>query len=62
LIDWLRLDGAQVTKPSIDPYREDIDTSVYLAGGRLTMSSPIIIRPPREWGAEQLERAKFVAH
>lgn len=62
LIDWLRLDGAQVTKPSIDPYREDIDTSVYLAKGRVVMSSPIVIRPPHEWGDVEVERAKFVAH
>ncbi len=62
LIDWLRLDGAQVTKPSIDPYREDIDMSVYLARGRLQMSAPLIIRPPTNWGPEQIEKAKFVAH
>ncbi|WP_291765415.1 FMN-binding glutamate synthase family protein [Caldivirga sp. UBA161] len=62
LIDWLRLDGAQVTKPSIDPYREDIDMSVYLAGGRLQMSAPLIIRPLTGWGLEQIEKAKFVAH
>jgi len=39
----LRSDGAQVTRPSIDPYREDIDTSFYLAQGKLYLSLPIIL-------------------
>ena len=39
--DWLRVDGAQVTRPSIDPYREEIETSSYLAFGRIRLSSPI---------------------
>lgn len=42
IVDWLRLDGAQVTRPSIDPYREDVDTSIYLARGRLYLSSPLM--------------------
>ncbi|MCG2909579.1 MAG: glutamate synthase-related protein [Stygiolobus sp.] len=42
IVDWLRSDGAQVTRPSIDPYREDIDTSFYLAQGKLYLSLPII--------------------
>ncbi|QIW24984.1 FMN-binding glutamate synthase family protein [Sulfolobus sp. S-194] len=42
IVDWLRSDGAQVTRPSIDPYREDIDTSFYLAGGRIYLSLPVI--------------------
>jgi len=42
IVDWLRSDGAQVTRPSIDPYREDIDTSFYLKGGELYLSLPII--------------------
>ncbi|GGM78871.1 glutamate synthase [Thermogymnomonas acidicola] len=33
LLDYLRIDGAQVTRPSVDPYREEIDTSVKLRGG-----------------------------
>ena len=40
LSDWLVVDGAQVTRPSIDPYREEIETSVYLGGTRLRLSSP----------------------
>ena len=32
IIDWLRLDGAQVTRPSIDPYRENINLDFYLSG------------------------------
>ncbi|BFH72594.1 FMN-binding glutamate synthase family protein [Sulfurisphaera javensis] len=42
IVDWLRSDGAQVTRPSIDPYREDIDTSFYLAGGKIYLSLPVI--------------------
>ncbi|MEM0173053.1 MAG: glutamate synthase-related protein [Sulfolobaceae archaeon] len=42
IIDWLRIDGAQVTRPSIDPYREEIDTSFLLKGGKLYISLPII--------------------
>lgn len=42
VVDWLRSDGAQVTRPSIDPYREDIDTSFYLAQGKFYLSLPII--------------------
>jgi len=42
IVDWLRIDGAQVTRPPIDPYREDIETSFYLAGGRIYLSAPMI--------------------
>lgn len=42
IVDWIRSDGAQVTRPSIDPYREDIDTSFILKKGRLYLSLPII--------------------
>ena len=42
ILDWLRSDGAQVTRPSIDPYREDIDTSFLLKGGELYLSLPVI--------------------
>ena len=42
IVDWLRSDGAQVTRPSIDPYREDIDTSFYLKGGEMYLSLPVI--------------------
>ncbi len=61
LIDWLRFDGAQVTKPAIDPYREDIDVSTTLAGGRLWLSMPVIIKPPSTWGGELIGAAKFIA-
>jgi glutamate synthase domain-containing protein 2 len=40
--DWLRSDGAQVTRPPIDPYREDIDTSFYLNHGKIYLSLPVI--------------------
>jgi glutamate synthase domain-containing protein 2 len=43
IIDWLRLDGAQVTRPSIDPYREDINLDFYLCGGEIMISMPVII-------------------
>ncbi len=42
--DWLRCDGAQVTRPSIDPYREEIETQVYLLGGRVRASIPVYLR------------------
>ncbi len=42
ITDWLRSDGAQVTRPSIDPYREDIDTSFYLSKGKIYLSLPVI--------------------
>ncbi|WP_084019904.1 FMN-binding glutamate synthase family protein [Vulcanisaeta thermophila] len=62
LIDWLRFDGAQVTKPAIDPYREDIDTTTVLARGRLILSAPIILRPPTQWGSDRIAMVKFAAH
>jgi len=42
ILDWLRSDGAQVTRPSIDPYREDIDVSIYLNYGKVYLSFPIL--------------------
>ncbi|WP_337860515.1 glutamate synthase-related protein [Ferroplasma sp.] len=42
IIDWLRLDGAQVTRPSIDPYRENIDLRFYLCNGKIKVSMPVI--------------------
>lgn len=39
--DWLQSDGAQVTRPSIDPYREEIETSCYLADGKIRLSLPM---------------------
>ena len=40
ILDWLVCDGAQVTRPSIDPYREEIETTCYLANGMIRLSSP----------------------
>jgi len=40
--DWLRIDGAQVTRPPIDPYREDVEQGFYLARGSLYISAPMI--------------------
>jgi glutamate synthase domain-containing protein 2 len=40
LTDWLVSDGAQVTRPSIDPYREEIEISSYVGGPDLRISSP----------------------
>ncbi|BBD71827.1 glutamate synthase [Sulfodiicoccus acidiphilus] len=60
IVDWLRIDGAQVTRPSIDPYREEIDSSVRLLGGKLPFSAPLgfdvrhaefELRDAIEWGA-----------
>jgi glutamate synthase domain-containing protein 2 len=49
ICDWLRTDGAQVTRPSIDPYREEIETSCYLAAGRIRLSNPVMFaRLPME--------------
>jgi glutamate synthase domain-containing protein 2 len=42
ILDWIRVDGAQVTRPSVDPYREEIDTSFILNKGRIKISMPII--------------------
>jgi len=39
--DFLKIDGAQVTRPSIDPYREPIETSCYLGNGKIRLSLPI---------------------
>jgi glutamate synthase domain-containing protein 2 len=40
LSDWLVSDGAQVTRPSIDPYREEIEISTFIGGPGLRLSSP----------------------
>ncbi len=49
--DWLRCDGAQVTRPSIDPYREEIETSTYLAHGDVRLSNPIYLGRLHEEGS-----------
>jgi glutamate synthase domain-containing protein 2 len=40
LSDWVVTDGAQVTRPSIDPYREEIEILNYLAQGRIRLAAP----------------------
>ena len=40
LADWVVTDGAQVTRPSIDPYREEIEIVNYLAQGRIRLAAP----------------------
>jgi glutamate synthase domain-containing protein 2 len=40
LSDWVVTDGAQVTRPSIDPYREEIEILSYLAQGRIRLAAP----------------------
>ncbi len=48
ILDWLRIDGAQVTRPSIDPYREYVDLEFIVFGGVRTVSMPIVARVPEE--------------
>ena len=40
LADWIVSDGAQVTRPSIDPYREEIEIVTYLGQGKFRMAAP----------------------
>jgi hypothetical protein len=42
--DHIVIDGAQVTRPSIDPYREPVESHVYLCGGRLRLSMPVVVK------------------
>jgi glutamate synthase domain-containing protein 2 len=39
-LDRIVCDGAQVTRPSIDPYREEIETSVHICNRSIRLSSP----------------------
>ncbi|NPA23043.1 MAG: FMN-binding glutamate synthase family protein [Crenarchaeota archaeon] len=48
ILDWLRIDGAQVTRPSIDPYREYVDLEFIVFGGLRTLSMPLVARVPEE--------------
>ncbi|HKM51255.1 MAG TPA: glutamate synthase-related protein [Candidatus Bathyarchaeia archaeon] len=41
LTDWLVSDGAQVTRPSIDPYREEIEITTRLPGSTPRLSAPL---------------------
>ncbi len=47
ILDWLRIDGAQVTRPSIDPYREYVDLEFNIFNGKI-VSMPLVARVPRE--------------
>ncbi len=60
ILDWLRLDGAQVTRPSIDPYREYVDLEFTLFGNT-TISMPIILRPIPEH-VKYVDAYAFIAH
>jgi len=43
VVDWIVTDGAQVTRPSIDPYREEIEIFTYLPIGskeKIRLSAP----------------------
>jgi len=62
LLDWLRFDGAQVTKPAIDPYRESIDTRVRLMRDRLELSMPVIIKPPLKVSRDNIEILKLLVN
>lgn len=42
-LDHLRLDGAQVTRPSIDPYREMIESKIYLLRGKVKLFLPVYL-------------------
>ncbi|MEM0375766.1 MAG: glutamate synthase central domain-containing protein [Nitrososphaerota archaeon] len=41
VLDHIVSDGAQVTRPSIDPYREPVETSVHIFGGAVRLSMPL---------------------
>ncbi|MEM3081535.1 MAG: glutamate synthase central domain-containing protein [Nitrososphaerota archaeon] len=43
ILDHIVSDGAQVTRPSIDPYREPTETEVYLFDGEVRLLMPLII-------------------
>jgi len=45
--DWIRCDGAQATRPNIDPYREEIETEFCLPNG-LKVLMPIVPKVGRE--------------
>ncbi|MHB8605031.1 MAG: FMN-binding glutamate synthase family protein [Thermoplasmatota archaeon] len=45
-VDHLRLDGAQVTRPSIDSYRERVALDLTLAGGT-RLAAPLVLASPR---------------
>ena len=55
--DYLVSDGAQVTRPSIDPYREEIETSFFVPGTNTRLSSPFFFTHiPRSEKSLHLDR------
>ena len=44
ILDYIVSDGAQVTRPSIDPYREPIETHIHLFSGKVRLSMPFIAK------------------
>lgn len=54
IIDHIVSDGAQVTRPSIDPYREPVETHLYLFNGTLRLSMPVAIGGLRDLGKEEV--------
>jgi len=60
ICDWLRSDGAQVTRPSIDPYREPIETSIRLSSG-IRLSMPIFFAPLPADSPPELHRIFLLA-
>lgn len=43
ILDRIVSDGAQVTRPSIDPYREPVETHLYLFAGSVRLSMPVAV-------------------
>ncbi len=55
VLDHIVSDGAQVTRPSIDPYREPVETSIYLFDGDVRLSMPIGISSLNDLPMELVE-------
>ncbi len=45
ITDYIVSDGAQVTRPSIDPYREEIETESFIGSGQVRLSTPVYFSP-----------------
>jgi glutamate synthase domain-containing protein 2 len=56
LLDWLVTDGAQVTRPSIDPYREEIEISTQLHGTP-KLAAPVLFTHPTGNVPDEVQRA-----
>lgn len=57
IADFLVSDGAQVTRPSIDPYREEIEAETFIDGGRLRLSLPLYFSPLPRGAMVELDNA-----